>query len=118
MNAPTKAETQAVNHAAREAISDAFHRAKHEAHFCNEVVKLAAFAAAMQHRLQTLDSVMRAMPQEAQRIRSMCSEAASDWQEMDSNALHWALNNAALRTADALEAMETAFMAMERGGPA
>jgi hypothetical protein len=115
MKAPTKTEAQAMDQAAKEANRDAFYKAKSEVDFCNQVVKLATFAAAMKRRLNALDTVMDLLPHDAQRIRSVCTEFASDWKELDQNSLHVALESASYRIADAMESMETAFVAAERG---
>lgn len=126
MKAPTRTEAEAPQQATAQAARDAalkekeanshrFYTAKHDLFFCNEVVKLAAFASAMQRSLQHIEDAASIYPGELEKVKGT-GHGVNDWTEMPTEALHWALNLAAQRIQDASEAMETAFMAAERQG--
>lgn len=92
--------------------SDRFYEAKHDLFFCNEVVKLAAFAASAHRTLTAYDNAMGHYPEARAKIEKLV-EAPSDWREF-TVGLDWALNFTAQRMEDAMERMESAFMAAKK----
>lgn len=127
MKAPTKAATEAMEKAAqqaREAKTSAsaektakttephfseFYDARHEAFFCSEVIKMAAFAASAQDSLIAYDNAMACLPKEAETVRKVIGPI--DWHEFPTG-MAWSLRLAQQKMDDAHDRMEAAFMAV------
>ena len=80
--------------------------------FCTEVVKLAAFAASAHRTLTAYDNAMKLYPGERAKIEALI-DAPRDWTESPVG-LDWSLNLAQQHMEDAVDIMESAFMAAER----
>jgi len=113
----TKAQTTAsdAKAAAKEANSEAFYKAKHDLFFCEQVVALAAVATAARRSLNMLQDMGAMYPAEWKRLRAN-DPSFEDWDEMPVEAIHWSLSLAAQSMSEAINTMESAFMAAERAG--
>lgn len=118
MKAPIKAEavtlSQADIKAEQEANSERFYKAKHDLFFCEQVIGMAACAAAMSRSLHMIRGAGEVYPDEMKRLKAL-SPGFSDWSEMPDEYIHWSLNFAAQRIREVSDTMEAAFMAAERG---
>lgn len=110
--ATTSASSKAEKEAAQKANSDRFYAAKHDLFFCAEVIKLAAFAASAHRTLSAYDNAMKFYTNEREKIEALV-DAPRDWTEFQVG-IDWSLNFTHQRISDAMDTMETAFMAAER----
>lgn len=106
------ATSKAEQDAAQKANSDRFYAAKHDLFFCAEVIKLAAFAASAHRTLSAYDNAMDYYQDERAKIEKLV-DAPRDWTEFQVG-LDWSLSFTHQRMTDAMDTMETAFMAAER----
>ena len=117
-NAPeTDAMAEAAKKAAKEANNEKFYQAKHNLFFCEQVIGLAACAAAMRTSLNMIDDAGHIYPDELKKIKHG-SHGVNDWHDMPHECIHWALNQAMLEIRGAADTMESAFMAAERAAQA
>lgn len=112
--AQTSTRSTAERKAEQEANSERFYQAKHDLFFCEQVVGMAACAAAMARSLHMIQGAGEVYPDEMKRLKAL-SPGFSDWSEMPDEYIHWSLNFAAQRIREVSDTMESAFMAAERG---